>query len=119
MGTVYAGVHPVIGTEVAIKVLDPTLAGDQENFARFLQEARAVNQIRHKNIVDIFAFDESAELGHFFVMPRLRGRTLAERIEQDGPLPVAEALPLLEQIAEAVEAAHEVGITHRDLKPAN
>lgn len=118
MGIVYAGVHPLIGKEVAIKVLDPRLATSEEIVGRFVREAQAVNKIQHPNIIDIFAFGKSPELGHYFVMPRLRGLSLAERIDQ-GPLAAAEALPILEQIAAALDAAHAANITHRDLKPDN
>jgi len=119
MGTVYAGVHPVIGTEVAIKVIDPRLATDAQLLGRFLQEARSVNKIRHANIVDVFAFGESPDLGHYLVMPRLRGRTLGARLAQTGPMTVQDALPILREIAEALDAAHDAGVLHRDLKPDN
>ena len=118
MGTVYSGVHPVIGTKVAIKVLDPRIT-DPTVVARFIQEARAVNKIRHPNIIEIFAFGESPDLGHYFVMPLLEGQTLAARVESGGPLAPADALPILVQIAEALDAAHAAGIYHRDLKPEN
>ncbi|HEY8142873.1 MAG TPA: serine/threonine-protein kinase [Kofleriaceae bacterium] len=118
MGTVYSGVHPVIGTKVAIKVLDPRIA-DASVVARFVQEARVVNKIRHPNIIEIFAFGESPDLGHYFVMPQLDGMTLADRVNHVGVLTPAVAEPILRQVAAALEAAHEQGIYHRDLKPEN
>ena len=118
MGTVYAGVHPVIGTKVAIKVLDPRIS-EPKVVARFIQEARAVNKIRHPHIIEIFAFGESPDLGHYFVMPLLEGDTLAARVGKAGPLEPAAALVILEQIAEALDAAHDAGVYHRDLKPEN
>ncbi len=74
MGTVYAGVHPLIGKKVAIKVLNPEMANNADVISRFVQEARSVNQIGHKNIIDIFAFgDLPNNAGHYFVMERLEG----------------------------------------------
>lgn len=119
MGTVYSGVHPVIGTQVAIKVIDPLIAQHPQAMDRFIQEARAANQIRHRSIIDVFSFGHSEGLGHYFVMPLLIGRSLSERIESEGPLSVAEALPIVSQIADALDAAHDAEIYHRDLKPAN
>jgi serine/threonine-protein kinase len=118
MGTVYTGVHPVIGKEVAIKVLDPRLASADGIVDRFVREARAVNKIRHPNIIDIFAFGHAASLGHYFVMPRLVGETLGARVARQ-PLGLAEAVPVFEQIADALDAAHGAGVLHRDLKPDN
>lgn len=118
MGIVYAGVHPVIGKEVAIKVLDPRLATSAAVVERFEREARAVNTIEHPNIIDIFAFGHSPELGHYFVMPRLRGQSLGDRIAV-APMTLDEALPIVAEIADALTAAHAAGVAHRDLKPDN
>jgi serine/threonine-protein kinase len=118
MGTVYTGVHPVIGKEVAIKVLDPRLASTDGIVDRFVREARAVNKIRHPNIIDIFAFGYAPSLGHYFVMPRLVGETLGARVARQ-PLGLVEAVPVFEQIADALDAAHGAGVLHRDLKPDN
>jgi len=118
MGTVYAGIHPVIEKAVAIKVLDGRLASTDGIVDRFVREARAVNKIRHPNIIDIFAFGHAPGVGHYFVMPRLVGETLGARIAR-GPMSLAEALPILEQIADALDAAHGAGVLHRDLKPDN
>src|SRR5215831_150808 len=71
MGTVYAAVHPVIGKRVAIKLLAPALSADPSMVQRFVQEARAANQIRHRNIVDVFAFGKLESGRHYFVMEYL------------------------------------------------
>jgi serine/threonine protein kinase len=118
MGTVYAGIHPVIEKAVAIKVLDARLASTDGIVDRFVREARAVNKIHHPNIIDIFAFGHAPGVGHYFVMPRLVGETLGARVAR-GPMSLAEALPIIEQIADALDAAHGAGVLHRDLKPDN
>ena len=119
MGTVYSGVHPVIGKQVAIKVLDAARSRDRGLVARFVQEARAVNKIEHEHIIDVFAFGEEPAFGHYFVMPRLVGRSLGTRLAEDGPMSLQGAVPIIRQIASALDAAHAAGVTHRDLKPDN
>jgi serine/threonine protein kinase len=118
MGKVYAAVHPVIGKRAAIKVLLPELSGDEEAVERFMLEARAVNQIGHPNIVDIFAFGELPDGRHYFVMELLRGESLRDRLQR-GPLALGDAIALVHTIAFALEAAHDAGVIHRDLKPDN
>jgi serine/threonine protein kinase len=118
MGVVYMAEHPKIGKRVAIKTLHPRFCTEPEVVSRFFQEARAVNEIRHPNIVDITDFGETEDGVVYFTMELLSGRTLRERI-REGPLPVPEALAIARQVAEALGAAHRVGIVHRDLKPDN
>jgi serine/threonine-protein kinase len=118
MGAVYSAAQPEIGARVAIKVLAAARSRDPRLGRRFVDEARAVNQIRHPNIVDIFAFGRLPDGRQYFVMERLDGQTLAARLAR-GPLPVSEARRLLLQICEALEAAHAERIVHRDLKPEN
>jgi serine/threonine-protein kinase len=118
MGTVYAARQPEIGARVAIKVLAADRSRDPRLVRRFVDEARAVNQIRHPNIIDIFAFGRLADGRHYFVMEHLDGETLAARLAR-GPLPVSDARRLLAQICEALAAAHAEKIVHRDLKPEN
>jgi WD40 repeat protein/tRNA A-37 threonylcarbamoyl transferase component Bud32 len=119
MGTVYSAVHPVIGKRVAIKVLKKEINTQQEWVDRFVLEARSVNQISHENIIDVFAFGQLPGGQHYFVMEHLDGESLEDRMERDGHLTVTEALPIVRQIANALDAAHEHGIVHRDLKPDN
>ncbi len=119
MGTVYAGVHPIIGKRVAIKVLQPAMSADPRMVNRFIQEARAVVKIQHRHIIDVFAFGQQDDVGHYFVMPLLDGEPLGSRIARAGPLPTEELLLVVGQIAAALDAAHAEGIFHRDLKPDN
>jgi tRNA A-37 threonylcarbamoyl transferase component Bud32 len=118
MGTVYMGVHPVIGKKVAIKVLKPELCANQASIDRFVQEAQAINQIGHPNIVDVFSLGELEDGRADFVMELLRGEGLKTRLAK-GPVAAAEACDILDGIARALEAAHAKGIIHRDLKPDN
>lgn len=118
-GTVYRGVHSVIGKEVAVKVLERATDRRDRLEQRFLTEARAVNRIKHPNIVDIFGFGELSSGQKFYVMELLVGETLGTLLKRTGVLPPEVALEVLEPLADALDAAHRVGILHRDLKPAN
>ncbi|HTL37608.1 MAG TPA: serine/threonine-protein kinase [Kofleriaceae bacterium] len=118
-GEVFRATHSVIGREVAIKVLHDRYSGDSEAVGRFIAEARAVGKISHPGIVDLFEFGRLGDGRHFAVMELIRGRTLRDVLRERDRLPLAEALPILRSIAEAIDAAHAAGIAHRDLKPDN
>lgn len=117
MGEVWRARDSRLGREVAIKALPAALAGDSEHLARFEREARILAALDHPNIGAIHGVEE-AEGTTFLVLALVEGETLAERLAE-GPLPVADALRVSRQIADALEAAHAKGIVHRDLKPAN
>jgi serine/threonine protein kinase len=117
MGDVYRATDTNLGRQVAIKVLPDTFAQDPERLARFEREAKTLASLNHPNIAIIHGL-EKADGIRALVMELVEGPTLAERIA-DGPIPLDEALRIAQQIAEALEAAHERGIVHRDLKPAN
>jgi HD-like signal output (HDOD) protein len=118
MGSVYLAEHVLIGRQVAIKVLDPQIAGHPDVVSRFFVEARAVNEIRHPNIVDVT--DLGTHAGQpFIVMEYLAGETLEARLERAGRLSDEETVRIARQVASALGAAHERGLVHRDLKPAN
>lgn len=118
MGAVYSAVHPVIGKRAAIKVIHGELCTNPQAIQRFVDEARAVNQIRHPNIVDIFAFGRLPDQRSYFVMEWLDGETLSVRLSR-GRVPFVEVIELLLQLIDALEAAHETGVVHRDIKPDN
>jgi serine/threonine protein kinase len=119
MGVVYEGLEPRIGKRVAIKTLLAELARNPEERNRFLSEARAVNAVGHRGIVDIFAFGELPDGRDYLVMEYLNGVPLDARIAQGGPIPVAEVVSILDEVLAALSAAHAAGVIHRDLKPSN
>jgi serine/threonine protein kinase len=119
MGTVYEGIQPVIGKQVAIKVLLREYASNEEVVNRFIQEARAVNQAHSRYIVDIFSFGELCDGRHYFVMEYLDGKSLREVLDDQKVLSFDEAYAILSCMAKGLAAAHKVGIIHRDIKPEN
>src|SRR5690242_17240911 len=106
MGVVYAATHPVIGKRAAIKVLRPELSRDERAVDRFIGEARAVNQIGHPNIVDIFTFGQLPDGRCYYIMDLLVGETLRARLAR-GPLHISEAASVIDETASALLAAHE------------
>jgi Tol biopolymer transport system component len=117
MGEVYRARDTRLRRDVAVKVLPPLFAADPDRRARFEREARLLAALNHPHIGAIYGFEE-AEGVHALVLELVEGPTLAERLQR-GPLPIAEAVAIAHQIADALEAAHERGIVHRDLKPGN
>ncbi|MDB4960344.1 MAG: serine/threonine protein kinase [Myxococcales bacterium] len=118
-GTVFKAVHPLIGKVVAIKVLARRFSVDPEMVSRFAAEARAVNQIRNRHIIDIFSFGQLEDGRQYYVMEYLDGEPLDALIERAGTISIVDALPILRGIAKALDAAHAKGIAHRDLKAEN
>ncbi|HEU5056732.1 MAG TPA: serine/threonine-protein kinase [Kofleriaceae bacterium] len=118
-GSVFRAEHPLIGKQVAIKVLNRQYSADPAMVQRFVAEARAVNQIRHRNIIDIFSFGRLPDGRHYYVMEFLDGRPLDQYVLERGRIPLPEAVPILRGVARALDAAHAKGIAHRDLKPEN
>jgi hypothetical protein len=119
MASVFLARDPALRRNVAVKVLAPALAVDPSARARFEREAQAVAGLSHPNVVPIFAVGEMAGGTPYFVMQYVSGRSMAARVEEDGPLPVSEAGRILGEVASALAAAHAKGIIHRDIKPAN
>ena len=118
-GSVFRAVHPLIGKAAAIKVLNQEFSVNPEMVQRFISEARAVNQIRHRNIIDIFSFGRLEDGRCYYVMELLGGQTLDDHLAEAGRVEIPVALGILRSLGRALDAAHAQGIAHRDLKPEN
>jgi eukaryotic-like serine/threonine-protein kinase len=118
-GVVYRALHLGLKRTCAVKLLK--VSPDPSSLARFRREAEALGQLRHPHVVEVtdFGIDAAAGGVPYLVLELLEGVSLADFCRERGPLPLAQALPILAAIAEAVDAAHLRGILHRDLKPAN
>jgi hypothetical protein len=117
MGQVYRARDLKLNRDVALKILPDAFASDPDRLARFQREAQVLASLNHPNIAHIHGLEESDGV-RALVMELVEGEDLSQRIAR-GAIPLAEALPMAKQIADALEAAHEQGIIHRDLKPAN
>ncbi|MFY0563905.1 serine/threonine-protein kinase [Archangium lansingense] len=119
MGQVFQARHTRLGRQVALKVLRSAFAHDGGFVRRFFQEARAVNQINHEHIVEIFDFIEDEQQGHVYcVMELLRGQSLSALLKEER-LSVSRIRRILVQVCAALSAAHRLGVVHRDIKPDN
>jgi serine/threonine protein kinase len=119
MGAVYLSTHLELGRREAIKVLRPAIAADTEAIARFKRGTQNADRFQHPNVCTIYDFFPTEDGFWVLRMEYVDGETLQELLDRVGRLPPRRALHLVEQIAAAVQAAHEVGIVHRDLKPSN
>ncbi|HNN98033.1 MAG TPA: protein kinase, partial [Pseudomonadota bacterium] len=119
MGAVYAAVHRQIGRRAAVKVLHGPLAKTSDYAQRFLNEARAVNILRHPNLVEIFDFGQLPDGTLYIIMEFLEGESLRAKLRRTRKLSETQATELARQMAQALDSAHQKGIIHRDLKPEN
>ena len=119
MGLVYRARHPLLGRTVAVKVLRAKYARDAEQTQRFLTEAQTLSAIRHQGIVDVFNFGLLPDGRQYMMMEFLAGETLDDLLKREGKLSTEVTLKLVDQMLEALAAAHKVGVIHRDLKPSN
>ena len=118
MASVYEAEHEMLGTKVAIKVLNPILSANAEIKTRFRNEAKLMASLDHPNITKVIDFDEQPQQLSI-VMEFLNGEDLDQKIKRNGPLSEKEISDIFSQTLSAFQYAHEKGIVHRDIKPSN
>lgn len=118
MAKVYRSTHPTLGTPVAIKILPEHLISDNEFQKRFMREAETVSKLEHPNIIRVFDYGEEQGV-HYIIMEYLSGKDLSLFLKTGGKLTLDQALPIIRQIATALDYAHSRGFVHRDIKPSN
>ena len=118
MGRVYVAEHVALGRKSAVKVINPSLANSAEAITRFNREAANASRINHPNVAQIYDFGESDGV-LYLAMEYIEGEPLATTIERLGPMSPQRAANIINQVADALAAAHLMGIVHRDLKPEN
>ncbi|NQU19729.1 MAG: serine/threonine protein kinase [Candidatus Nealsonbacteria bacterium] len=119
MGEVYEAEHRMLGRRCAIKFVRPEDHADPSALARFEQEVQATARLTHWNTVDVFDYGHTDDGTFYYVMELLPGMSLAELVDEHGPLPAARAVHLLRQVCRALREAHAMGLIHRDIKPGN
>ena len=117
-GAVYRAHQPVVEREVAVKIILPGYASRPDFIRRFESEAQLVAQLEHLHIVPLYDYWRDPE-GAYLVMRLMKGGSLADSLKETGPWQPAAAARLVDQVASALDAAHQQGVVHRDLKPAN
>ncbi len=118
MGAVYAAWDEVLDRPVAVKLITEARDASPDFLDRFEKEARLAAQVRHENVAQVFGVGQDRHRP-YMVLELLHGRTLQQRVEERGPLPVGEAWSYIGQAAAGLGAANRLGIVHRDIKPSN
>jgi serine/threonine-protein kinase len=119
VASLYEARHLATGRAAVIKALHPMLARDPDAVRALGREARAAGLVAHPNVCAVFDAGVTTAGGPYFVMERLRGETLADRLERDGAMPIDDAVGVVRQVLGALGAAHERGVVHCDVKPEN
>lgn len=119
MGRVYRAEQKMLGRTVAIKVIHPHLLSDEQTVARFYTEARAASRLNHPNSVSIIDFGRTEDEILYLVMEYLRGKDLAQLMNEDGPLSFVRICEIVISVLTALGEAHALDVIHRDLKPEN
>jgi serine/threonine protein kinase len=119
MGITYKALDTTLRFPVALKAIQSPVAEQPVARERFLREARAAARLRHPNVASVLYFGIQEQGQCFYTMELIDGETLASRVQRSGPLPAADALEIISQVAAALEAAEKQGLVHRDLKPGN
>jgi serine/threonine protein kinase len=118
MGVVYLAHHLALNKSVAVKILPPSFATEEERVKRFVREARSAAQLEHSNIIQIYNIAKHEDF-YFIVMQYADGESLAHAIKRQGKIKVLEALDIIKDVASALSMAHQKNIIHRDIKPEN
>ncbi|NIP84190.1 MAG: protein kinase, partial [Planctomycetales bacterium] len=118
MGAVFRGTDTALGRPVAIKVLLTHFANDDETVRRFHNEAQSAARLDHENIARVYYVGEDRGW-HYIVLEFIEGENLRDRVQRQGPLPLAEVVSYTQQIAEALAHASSRDVVHRDIKPSN
>ncbi|MFH1197546.1 MAG: serine/threonine-protein kinase [bacterium] len=118
MGVVFKALDITLDKTVALKMIDPSLAKDENFLKRFQTEARALARLEHENIVKVHALRET-EVGFFMVMEYFEAKTIGDFLKDRGAFSVEETLSISRQVLDAINHAHKVGVIHRDIKPNN
>ena len=119
LGVVYAGVHPVLARRFAVKVLNPGLTRDENIQRRLRRMVREASTVEHPNVVSLVDFGQLPDGSTYVVMDFVRGLQLTKALTQEGRFGLERAVPLLIQLADALEAAHKLRVVHGDVKPNN
>jgi predicted Ser/Thr protein kinase len=119
MGTVYRATHLGLERPVAVKIIKPEFATDQEVAERFMREARTMAKLRHRHAAMIFDAGNLPDGRHFIVMEFVEGTTLSECLAREGRFSAERAVNIASDICDVLSEAHRLGIVHRDLKPSN
>ncbi len=121
MATIYSGIDTRLDRKVAVKIMHPHLAQDEDFVGRFIREAKAAASLSHPNIVTVQdqGWNQSGVPAVFIVMELVEGHTLRDYIYERGKLAIDDALAFIEPVLSALAAAHNIGIIHRDIKPEN
>ena len=121
MATIYAALDLRLDRQVAVKVMHPHLAQDEQFVSRFIREAKAAASLSHPNIVSVLdqGWNQGGTPCVFIVMELVEGATLRDYLHEQGALSVERALQIMTPVASALSAAHKLGIVHRDIKPEN
>lgn len=119
MGVIFKARRKDTREIVALKLLHGHLLDDPENTKRFMQEASACSQLKHRNLISVYEYGVSRRGQPYMIMEFLEGRSLAELIKTEGKLELPRFINLFTQICDGLQCAHEKGVVHRDVKPSN